>query len=294
MKKRFVNTFKDRLLRFVHKSIYKPGHYYSAVPNPDEIESRKDKIFNTNKSLNGIKLKEKEQLELLEKFENNLGKFIYNQNRPNTQFRYYTPNNMFGLGDALSLFIMMENLRPKRIIEIGSGFSSSVMLDLNEYLYENNIKLDFIEPFPDRLHKLIKEKDKQNCKIHVEFVQNIPVGFFEALQPNDILFIDSSHVSKVGSDVNYIFFEIIPLLKKGVVVHIHDIMYPFEYPKQFIDYGIYWNEAYFLRSFLSYNNTFDILLWNDFLSKEKNKEINLINPLYSNIGGGSIWIKKVA
>jgi hypothetical protein len=293
MKKRFVNNFKDKLLRFVHKSIYKPGHYYSAVPNPKDIQFRKEKIFNSIPNLKGIKINESEQIEFLQNNTKNLNKFLYKESLTNQKFRYHFPNNMFGKGDALSLFLIIENFRPKRIIEIGSGFSSSVMLDLNEHLYNNKINLDFIEPYPERLNSLIKVKDRKTCNVHVNFVQDIPIDFFQSLRANDILFIDSSHVSKIGSDVNYLFFDVIPNLKKGVIIHIHDVMYPFEYPEEFIDYGIYWNEAYFLRSFLSFNGAFEIILWNDFLFKENHEEIKTIDPLFSAIGGGSIWIKKL-
>lgn len=291
MKKLFVNSIKDKVLRFIHKSIYKPGHYYSAVPNPLDIETRKDQIFNFNKNLKGINLNESFQLSLLKNCKADLALFPY-KNLSNL-FRYKAPNNFFGKGDALALFIIMNKYKTKRIIEVGSGYSSAAMLDFNELTFNSSVQYDFIEPYPDRLNSLLNETDKKNVKIHQKFVQNIPIDFFEKLDENDILFIDSSHVSKIGSDVNYLLFDVIPNLKKGVIIHIHDVTYPFEYPKDFVDYGIYWNEAYLLRAFLSYNNDFEIILWNDFLEKKHQEVIKEIDPLYSLVGGGSIWIRKL-
>src|SRR5690606_17050723 len=109
---------------------------------------------------------------------------------------------------------------------------------------------------------------------------------------NDILFIDSTHVSKINSDVNYIFFEILPRLASGVYIHFHDIFFPFEYPKAWVYEGRAWNEAYILRAFLQYNNAFSVVLMNTFMDQfhksffREHMPLCLINP------GGSIWIRK--
>ncbi|MCC6447740.1 MAG: class I SAM-dependent methyltransferase [Chitinophagaceae bacterium] len=246
-------------------------------------------IFNDSRSLTGIDLNELEQFNVLKKGVSFLPDFpFYN----GTNLRYKLPNNFFGRGDALSLFLIFMQYSPKRVVEIGSGYSSAAMMDYNELFFNSSIYLDFIEPYPERLKSLLT-KDSANITIHQQFVQDIPLQFFDKLEANDILFIDSSHVSKIGSDVNYLFFEVLPRLKKGVLVHIHDISYPFEYSKDWVDYGIYWNEAYLLRAFLSFNNTFQIILWNDFLRKRKSAEIKAIHSNYENIGGGSIWLKKL-
>ena len=93
-------------------------------------------------------------------------------------------------------------------------------------------------------------------------LQSVGVEVFEELGRGDILFIDSTHVSKLGSDVNYLFFEILPRLRSGVRVHIHDVFFPFEYPPKWIAKGIAWNENYLLRGFLQYNDKFRIVLFN--------------------------------
>ena len=113
------------------------------------------------------------------------------------------------------------------------------------------------------------EKDKQNCSIIEESIQDISLDIFSELKKNDILFVDSSHVCKTGSDLNEIFFKILPLLPEGIYVHFHDIWWPFEYPSEWLlDNKWSWNEAYFLRAFLQYNNSFEIAFYNDYFAKK--------------------------
>lgn len=291
MKKNYINNFKDKILRYIHKSIYKPGHYYSAVPNPIEIENNSSRIFKDVDVIPGVELNVSKQLAFLQKSKSLLHFFPYLKNEDD--LRYKLPNNFFGTGDVLSLFLIFKSFNPSKVIEIGSGYSSAAMLDFNDLFFESKIQFDFIEPYPDRLNSLLKNGDKNIVKIHQKFVQEFSVDFFKKLDEDDILFIDSSHVSKIGSDVNFLFLEVLPVLKKGVIIHIHDIGFPFEYSKDWIDYGIYWNEAYLLKAFMSFNTSFEILLWNDFISKKKSEEVKNIDPILEKLGGGSIWLRKL-
>jgi len=132
--------------------------------------------------------------------------------------RYYFGNNTFEYCDAVTLYCMLRYLKPKRVIEIGSDFSSAVMLDVNEQFLNNSIDLTFIEPYPERLNLLLTDKDKKSSHCLFEPIQNIDLNTFSKLEAGDILF-DSSHVSKIGSDVNYIIFNIPPIFKQGVFIH---------------------------------------------------------------------------
>ena len=191
---------------------------------------------------------------------------------------------------------MLRILNPNRLIEIGSGYSSAVTLDTNEYYLENKLHISFIEPHPERLNMLLKSED--NIELHVKELQDISLDFFKQLSEGDILFIDSSHVSKVGSDVNYLLFEILPQLNKVVYIHFHDIFYPFEYPKDWIiNKGFIWNELYILRAFLQNNPNYSIQFFQDMLLYKysdifmKNWPTNI--PVYSSLPyGASIWLKK--
>ena len=123
-------------------------------------------------------------------------------------------------------------------------------------------------------------------------VQEIDLEIFYELEANDIAFFDSTHVSKCNSDVNLIFFDILPRLKPGVLVHFHDIFYPFEYPKEWIYEGRAWNESYLLRAFLQYNEHFKIIFFNTFLEHFYESRFVKKMPLCMKNKGGSIWIQK--
>jgi len=124
---------------------------------------------------------------------------------------------------------MIRHLKPARFIEAGCGMSSCVILDTLEAM-KLNTRLTLIEPYPEFLLQLIQPGDRGRFELKQQCMQDVPLDLFTSLEDGDILFIDTSHSSKIGSDVNHIFFQVLPLLKKGVYVHFHDIWYPFEYP----------------------------------------------------------------
>jgi hypothetical protein len=125
-----------------------------------------------------------------------------------------------------------------------------------------------------------------------ERIQDVSLKEFDALEENDILFIDSTHISKINSDVNFILFEILPRLKPGVYIHFHDIFFPFEYPITWAYEGRAWNEAYLLRAFLQYNSEFRVVAMNSFLHKFHLEHLAIKMPLCTMNPGGSIWLRK--
>ena len=191
--------------------------------------------------------------------------------------RYSEDNTKYGIADALVLYGMIRLLKPNRIVEIGSGYSSAIMLDTNEYCMDGKIKIEFIEPFANRLKSLLKQTDK--ISLQEKFLQDANIDSFERLGENDILFIDSSHVSKRGSDVNQIFFDVLPRLKNGVYIHIHDVFANFDYPDEWVKNGWAWNEDYLLRAFLMNNNAYEIVFFTNLWNK-RFRETGLI-PNYS-------------
>lgn len=246
-----------------------PGHYYSPYPDTTLLREKKDLIFNRNPdiTLPGIELRPGEQFDLLKELSGHYSTDMFPLDQTKGA-RFYFDNQYFCFSDAIFLSSMIQHLKPKKIIEIGSGFSSAVMLDVNEKYFSNKINLTFVEPFPEeRLDSLVLPTD--NYVIIKDIVQNISSDLFSGLQENDILFIDSSHISKTYSDVNYLIFNILPNLKKGVVIHFHDIFFPFEYPSEWIiDQQRGWNEAYLLRSFLQFNSDFRIELFTSYLERK--------------------------
>lgn len=263
------------------------NHYESPYPDILEIHKNEKEIFNKDKDVLDIDFNINKQLEFIDKMkEFELPNWLQNESKESKN-RYFYNNGWFGKGSANALYYMIRILKPKTIIEVGSGYSTAAMLDTNEEYFENKIEIISIEPRPDRLKKLLRLDDK--CVIHQMDLQKISLNFFERLRENDILFIDSSHISRINSDVNYIFFEILPRLKKGVYIHFHDIRYPFIYPKEWIYEGRVYTEMYLLRAFLMNNDTYSIQFFGDILFQ---KYSNKIHPKLKECGCGSLWIKK--
>lgn len=268
-----------------------PGHYYSPIPNLEEVKKHEDHIWNNALTeIPGIDLNTNEQLELLRSFGHYYNEMPFTLER-NDDVRYYANNDFYPFTDGIILYSMIRHLKPKKIIEIGSGFSSAIMIDVNEIFFEKKIQLDFIEPFPERLESLMRNNDMEQYRVHKKFIQDIDISVFKSLGENDILFIDSSHVSKVNSDVNRIIFEILPALNKGVYIHFHDLFYPFEYHKDWVYKGVAWNEAYLLRAFLQYNDHFKIAFWNTHLYQLNRNSFNHM-PLCMQGPGGNFWLRK--
>jgi predicted O-methyltransferase YrrM len=270
-----------------------PGHYYSAIPALVEVRRHAEQLFDRSaRTIPGVDLREAEQLELLNEF----ARYYAEQPFPRTKqtgTRYYFDNPAYSYSDALFLYSMIRHARPRRIVEVGSGFSSAAMLDTNQLFFDGAIDCTFIEPYPDLLHSLLSPTDKARVKILDMPLQEVPLEHFRALEANDILFIDSTHVSKIGSDVNRIIFELLPVLAPGVFIHFHDIFHPFEYPEAWISEGRTWQEAYLLRAFLQFNQRFRVVAFNTFLQEhhrawfEQHMPLCLLNP------GGSIWLQHV-
>lgn len=287
---RELERFKDS---FFKMSAHPPGHYYSPIVNQDEILNR-DSLWPKDipLSISGIELNSNSQLGILSEIQ----KFYESQpfsDERTIEVRYYFNNGLYSYTDAIFLHGMIRYKQPKRIIEVGSGFSSAVMLDVNELFFDNTIGLTFIEPYPLRLKNLVRESDYQSVEIIEDFVQNVPLDRFSSLEEGDFLFIDSSHVSKTGSDLNHLLFNVLPVLKEGVFIHFHDIFYPFEYPESWVMKGFNWNENYMLRSFLAHNRSYKICLFADYLAKCYSEEFRKM-PLCLKNTGGNIWLEKVS
>lgn len=275
------------------RAAFPPGHFYSPIPSLPEVKLREKEIFERKeKEIPGINLNEEGQLHLLHKLSRYYAELPFEVHKKQN-LRYCFENPFFSYADAIVLYCMIRHLLPKRIIEIGSGYSSCVILDTNELFLGNTVACTFIEPHPDQFLSLTRPSDRSTIQLIRKQVQDIEVNKFSELSTGDILFIDSSHVSKVGSDVNYIFFEMLPRIERGVYVHFHDIFHAFEYPKEWVYEGRAWNEAYVLRGFLQYNNAFEIVFFNDFLATFRRKSLFTEMPLCEKNTGGSIWIRRI-
>ncbi len=273
-------------------TLFPNGHFYSPIPDLNFIKKYEQMIWtHPQKEFLGVNLNLDGQLQLLAE----MGKY-YDQipfsDKKVDRLRYFYDNDSFSYSDSIILYSMIRIANPKNIIEVGGGYSSCVTLDTNELFFDSQISFTIIEPYPELVLSLIKKTDVENIQILPMRLQDVALTEFDLLEENDILFIDSTHVSKIYSDVNYIFFNILPRLKKGVIVHFHDIFYPFEYPKDWVYGGRAWNECYLLRAFLEYNSAFKILYFNNFIGQFYQDYLKKYLPLCLNNIGGSIWLMK--
>ena len=294
-------TERDELRAVVEKLYEPPGHFYSPITLATEIRQRESTIFDVgSRTIPGVDLNETGQLQLFAA----LTEFYHEQPFQATKeagLRYLFENPAFSYFDAIVLYAMIRLLKPRRVIEIGCGYSSCVLLDTNERFFANRIDCTFVEPYPQLLYSLLKESDRSRITVIPKKLQEVDLDVFAQLQPNDILFVDSSHVSKTGSDVNHVFFHILPRLIPGVYIHFHDIFHALEYPKRWVYQGRSWNEAYLLHGFLQYNDAFSIQLFNSFIEHFHRDVVSRDMPMCLNYAkqsiiptsAQSIWLKKL-
>jgi len=272
------NIFKS-----VHLA-YPPGHFYSPICNPETLIGYRDSNRNGEVPLPGIDLNLEHQMRRLQRW-SELEPINFPKHKDHR--RYYWNNSQYELGDATSLSCFIRELKPKRFIEVGSGFSSACILDTLDH-EQIETKCTFIDPRPTQLLLALTSADRNRVKIISDFVQNVPLPVFEELEAGDILFIDSTHILKTCSDLAFELFEVLPIIKPGVMIHFHDIQYPFEYPALWINRNVSWNEIYALRAFLTSNSAYQIEFWNDHLVKTGNAK-----GWEQLRGGASLWISKL-
>ena len=205
--------------------------------------------------------------------------------------RYFHDNDWFPLADALLLSGLLCQQRPRRIMEVGSGFSTAVMLDTLDHS-GLNCDITCIEPHPDRLKELLVAADWQRLQLLNQPVQEVSVTAFDALEAGDFLFIDSSHVAKAGSDVSHLFLRILPRLRPGVWVHVHDVFYPESYPMSWIQEGRAWNESLFLRVMLVGQSGWEIRAFNHYAATSMGADFWNPQPAFQTHPGCSFWMQR--
>jgi len=234
-------------------------HYYSPVPQREDLAG--PGFWDEASSLGGIDMREPEALEYLQV---RLPPFL-------EEFRRRFPveaaagdegfcvvNGVYMAVDAHVYYAMLRELRPRRLIEVGSGQSTRVAveaLDCNAAA-GGRASILAIEPYPSDVLRGLAAAGR--LTLLERRVQDVPLAEFQALEPGDVLFIDSTHVLREGGDVQFEYLEVLPALRPGVHVHIHDISLPRRYPRVYHEQGIHWNEQYLLQAFLCFNAGFEV------------------------------------
>jgi predicted O-methyltransferase YrrM len=268
-----------------------PGHFYSPFPDLTEYESRVDRLLDPDRELRGIDLREQQQLSLLDELAPLFEDSPFPVERGD-DFRYWFDNPAYAWADGLILHAMLRHVRPRRVVEVGSGYSSAMLLDTVDRWLEPGVEVTFVEPYDELLRSLLRPGDDERVTILDVGVQDVDAAVFTALGAGDVLFIDSTHVVKAGSDVNHLVFEVLPVLAPGVVVHVHDMFHGFEYPADWVREGRAWQEAYLLRAFLMYNPSFEIRWFHHLMWLRHREALEKRLPSAVHNTGGNLWLAR--
>lgn len=257
-----------------------------------EARERLDRTASTSPAMPDIDLQADAQLELLRTYARMYADIPFPETK-SPDCRYYFDQPAFRYSDAIYLHCFLRHFQPPRIVEVGSGLSSAVILDTIDRFLPEPPRVTFIEPETERLRSILRPGDTEHCDLLEMRVQDAPAGIFPALEAGSLLFIDSSHVVKCGSDLQFLLFDVLPKLPPGVFVHFHDIFFPFEYPAGWVTRGFYWNEAYFLRAFLSGNRSWRIRLFAHYAATAFHSFLEQAMPRCLLDPGGSLYLESL-
>jgi predicted O-methyltransferase YrrM len=274
------------------RAAFPDGHFYSPVIDPEEIGAARNRIWSDNPAdPPGIDFQPERQQALLRSVAVLARDFDYAGAAPSgwNGTSFYEANGKFAELDARMLFCLLRLLRPARLVEVGSGFSTLLAADVNTRFMGGATRLTCIEPFPPEflradtpgIHALLEQR-----------VQEVPLAVFEELTAGDVLFIDSSHVVKTGSDVVFLHLEVLPRLRRGVVVHVHDVFLPEDYPAEWVlGEQRSWSEQYLLRALLTHSCAWEILFGCNYA---RLRFPGVVREVFGELhGGGSFWIRRL-
>lgn len=274
---------------------YPAGSYYSPIPHPTDVADRVRATNGTDAGVPGIDLRAEEQKALLQDYARYYPEVPFADGPANSR-RYHFGLTCLGHADAIFLYSFLRHFRPRRIVEVQTGASSGLMLDTLEQFGYGPVNITFVDGHWENVERLrLKLKqvaDHIRPAIVEQWAQKADAKIFAELQAGDLLFIASSHVVKYGSDLQRILFEILPALAPGVFVHFHNIFYPFEYPADWLTGGTHWNECYFLRAFLAYNDQWEVVLFNDWARRQFGDYLRQQMPLTMKTPGTGLYLRR--
>jgi len=295
-----MHKLQTLLRRFARSSrasptAFPPGHFYSPVADVAELRAQLERIWPAHPSVLGIDFNDAyHQRVLREYFPAFYPDFAYPARPDGNPLTFYLDNDQFSWLDCRALFVLLRAWRPKRLVEVGSGFSTLLVADVNRRFLDGALSVTCIEPYP---RPFLHSPELGLERLLVQKVQDADAGIFSELDAGDVLFIDSSHVAKTGSDVNHLCFEVLPRLRAGVRIHFHDIFLPADYPQQWaLDENRSWNEQYLVRALLMFSSRFRVLFGSShaFAAHAPALREALREPDGGYYGGGSLWIEKIA
>jgi hypothetical protein len=272
--------------------VHDNGHFYSPVVDPATLNAAR--VWPQHPQLLGIDFNDASHQSILrETFPRFMVDYDYPEHETAKLTRFYTQNPLFSWLDSRTLFVLLRAWQPRHLIEVGSGFSTLLAADVNHRFLDNATEITCIEPYPQ---EFLRQGIAGITRLIEAKVQDVPLVEFDRLHAGDILFVDSSHVAKTDSDVNFIFFEILPRLAKGVRIHFHDIFLPHDYPREWvIEENRSWNEQYLLRALLMHSSAFRLLFGGSYAHWRFPELVRdaLAHPKGHILAGSSLWIERV-
>jgi predicted O-methyltransferase YrrM len=271
-------------------------HFYSPVP---DLNALTDAFWRRRSLLGGLTFDAEQQLGFIEgELGPHLSEFRPPRD-PTEASRFFLDNGTYGAVDAELLYAVIRQSRPGRLIEIGSGFSSLVIgeaIDANR-AQGTDAHYEIIDPWPGSASYDMGGADalRRIGELHLTSVLDVPLERFEALQANDVLFVDTTHTVKVGGDVNRIVLDILPRLAPGVIVHFHDIFLPWEYPREWVEQQEwYWAEQYLVQAFLAFNSAFEVQVAAHWLWRSARDRLEKSIPTAARAFPLALWLRRRA
>jgi predicted O-methyltransferase YrrM len=270
-----------------------PVQYYQPVPDTRRLDPA---LWDRRSSMPGVDIAEADQLALVEElaatYGDEYGAFVTVP--AGDPERFHFDNASFESVDAEVLYAMVRRLKPRRVLEVGSGFSSRIIgqaLERNAAEDGGSPEHVVCDPFPDAG---VRDGRRAFVRLIARPVEELAQGEFEALGDRDVLFIDSSHVLRIGNDVHYLFLEALPRLAPGVHVHVHDIFLPAEYPRHWVMRNHwFWNEQYLLQAFLAFNSAWQVLWAGSYMHLTHPEVLTRAFPSYGpDVHPGSLWMRR--
>jgi hypothetical protein len=265
-------------------------HYYSPIP---DLEALPPGFWERESALAGVPFDSRQGLEFVER---ELGPYLDEYRPPleptGNPRDFYLANGFYESVDAETLYAMVRRFRPERIIELGSGLSTLVIADArarggdpadgSHTVYDPHARGE-LRPVLERV-----------AQLRPVSAADVPVADFEQLRAGDLLFVDTTHTVKAGSDVNHVILNVLPALAPGVLVHFHDIFLPWEYPRRFAaESNFFWAEQYLLQAFLSLNDQYEVACALYALSREEPERLReLVPAAREQETPGAFWIRR--
>jgi Methyltransferase domain len=266
--------------------------YYSPIPDlsrlPEDVWVRRSRLGGVDVSVDSA----------IEFVERELAPFIAELDvpaqDPGIPGEFFLNNTGFETVDAELLYAFVRAMRPARVVELGSGYTTLLINLACRRNSDDGAQTvhEAFDPYP-RPHILGDELPAPS-KLTPISATDVTLDVFSGLQAGDILFVDTTHTVKLASDVNFVILDVLPVLAPGVIVHFHDIFLPWEYPRQWFEQmGWYWAEQYLLQAFLAFNTTFEILVPAHALAREQPEWLAAAVPSFTpRAAPGSMWIRR--